>query len=349
MRTLVAGWFSFENGHATAGDLLARDLACEWLASAGHTYDVALAPPFVGGVGLHAVDPSGYSHVVFVCGPFQQGQLEAHLLRRFAHCRLIGLNLTMLVPSDQWTPFDVLIERDSTTGANPDMVFLSRRPHVPLAGICLVEPYDDALTDIANAAIGRLTRSREMACVTIDTRLDTNAAGLRTPAEVESLLARMDVVITTRLHGTVLALKNGVPVIAIDPAAGGAKIRRQAELIGWPIVFDADTLADDRLAEALDYCLTDAARRDARACAQRAMTKVELVRDRFIQTLVEPRELERRFKARQEAPPDSRWMSQFLEPSSQPLAPPAAARITIGSRVADYLRRRLGNLHAGRM
>ena len=49
---------------------------------------------------------------------------------------------------------------------------------------------------------------------------------LRTAEEVESLIARMDVVLTTRLHGLVLALKHGVPVVAIDPIAGGAKLRR---------------------------------------------------------------------------------------------------------------------------
>jgi hypothetical protein len=42
-KVLVAGWFSFEKGAATAGDLLARDVVCEWLESAGFAYDVALA------------------------------------------------------------------------------------------------------------------------------------------------------------------------------------------------------------------------------------------------------------------------------------------------------------------
>jgi exopolysaccharide biosynthesis predicted pyruvyltransferase EpsI len=66
-----------------------------------------------------------------------------------------------------------------------------------------------------------------MAVIAIDTRLDENRTGLRTAGEVESLIARMDVVLTTRLHGMVLALKNGVPAIAIDSVAGGAKVRRQ--------------------------------------------------------------------------------------------------------------------------
>ena len=36
----------------------------------------------------------------------------------------------------------------------------------------------------------------------------------------------MDAVVTTRLHGTVLAIKNGVPPVVIDPIAGGRKVLR---------------------------------------------------------------------------------------------------------------------------
>src|SRR5262245_10275754 len=120
MKTLVAGWFSFEDGHATAGDLLARDLACEWLARAGRSYDVAAAPPFAGGVDWRRADPERYSDVVFVCGPFGQGGLEREFLARFAGRRLVGLNLSMLVPLDRWNPFDRLWERDSSAAARPD-------------------------------------------------------------------------------------------------------------------------------------------------------------------------------------------------------------------------------------
>ena len=73
MKTLVAGWFSFELMGATAGDLMTRDLACEWLTRAGRPYDIAVAPPFTGGVDWREVDPAGYSDVVFVCGPLGNG------------------------------------------------------------------------------------------------------------------------------------------------------------------------------------------------------------------------------------------------------------------------------------
>jgi Polysaccharide pyruvyl transferase len=287
MKALVAGWFSFEGMGATAGDLLTRDLACEWLEHAGRSYDVALASPFRGGVDWRAVDPSAYSHVVFVCGPFGNGEPVTAFLARFAGRRLVGVNLTMLQSLHEWNPFDLLLERDSTTRARPDLAFLSARPRVPVVGIVLIQPQPEYagrdLHQEANAAIQRLVASCEVATVPIDTRLDApNAGGLRTPAEIESLIAKMDVVATTRLHGLVLALKNGVPVVAVDPVAGGAKIRRQAEVIGWPFALGMDGLSDTTILAAFEYCLTEEARSLAGGCAERARQTLEGSRERFL-------------------------------------------------------------------
>jgi hypothetical protein len=288
-KTLVAGWFSFEGMGATAGDLMARDLACEWLKKAGHSYDIAVVPPFEGGVDWREVDPRAYSHVIFVCGPFGNGEPITAFLPRFAHCRLVGLDLTMLEDLDTWNPFDLLFERDSSANARPDISFLSRRPLVPVVGLVLIHPQPEYgnrdVQKMSNDLICRLVASREVATVVIDTRLDVNSTRLRTAPEVESLIARMDVVLTTRLHGAVLALKNGVPVVAIDPVAGGAKIRRQAEAVGWPLVFAGDEVTDEQLREAFDYCLTDDARAKARECRLRAVGMVERVRDEFVAAL----------------------------------------------------------------
>jgi glycosyltransferase involved in cell wall biosynthesis/peptidoglycan/xylan/chitin deacetylase (PgdA/CDA1 family)/SAM-dependent methyltransferase len=288
MRILVTGWFSFEDGHATAGDLLSCDLVCEWLEAAGCGYDVALVPPLGVGVDWRSVDPEYYSHVVFVCGPFGDGPNVRRLLDRFAHCRLVGLNLSMLAPLEQWNPFDLLLERDSSMGARPDITFLSRATRVPIVGLILVEPHEGALDQVANEAINRLMQSREMVTVPIDTRLDTNSTGLRSAAQVESLIARMDLVITTRLHGLVLALKNGVPAIAIDPIPGGFKIERQAHTVGWPVVLPVDGLTNERLEKAFDFCLTEEARTTAGECYKRAVRTAETVKHELISFVREP-------------------------------------------------------------
>ncbi len=288
-KALVAGWFSFEQMGASAGDLMARDLVCEWLRAAGRPYDVALAAPFVGGVNWAEVAPQDYSPVIFVCGPFGNGWPVTDFLERFSGSRLLGLNLSMLDPLDRWNPFADLWERDSSVAARPDMVFLSSQPLVPVVGLVLIDTQPEYREkdshERANAALRRLAAEQGAAAVNIDTRLDTNATGLASAAEVESLIARMDVVLTTRLHGTVLAIKNGVPALAVDSVAGGGKVRRQAEEIGWPCIVPIESLTDQALRDAFTYCATAEARATARQCAARARERLEEMRAEVIAAL----------------------------------------------------------------
>lgn len=287
-RALVAGWFSFAQGHATAGDVLACREACRWLQSVGCPFDVAFAPPFEGGVDWRSVDPLAYSDVLFVCGPFQKGELEAEFLHRFAGCRLFGLNLSMAAPASEWNPFDFLIVRDDEVETNADMVFLAERRPVPLIGTCLVELHPEAQVERVNAAVKALLHEVEAAIVQIDTRLDANESGLRTPAEVETAIARVDALVTTRLHGLVLALKNGVPVLALDAVPGGGKILRQARKVGWPLVNTLDQADAAWLSEGLAWCLTEEARGAAAECGERARAQAEHVRDRFLAVFRNP-------------------------------------------------------------
>jgi hypothetical protein len=289
VKALVAGWFSFERMGATSGDLLVRDIVCQWLAGANCPFDVAVAKPFVGGVDWQSADVSEYSHLIFVCGPFGDGWPITDFLARFAACRLVGVNLSMVETLESWDPFDFLLERDSSSTSRPDLSFLSERPLVPVVGLVLVHDQKEyrgrALHHAANEAIHRLVASREISAIHIDTRLDVNASGLRTAAEVESCIARMDLVLTTRLHGLVLALKNGVPALAIDPISGGGKVRRQAETIGWPLVFASEKLDDAELARGFDYCLQAEAKARARRCCEEARGKLVDMRRALVAAL----------------------------------------------------------------
>ena len=79
LKALVAGWFSFREGHATAGDVPAGEVACDWLEAGGFEVDLAMVEPVGRGCDWRSVDASSYSHVVFVCGPFQRGELNEFL------------------------------------------------------------------------------------------------------------------------------------------------------------------------------------------------------------------------------------------------------------------------------
>ena len=131
-------------------------------------------------------------------------------------------------------------------------------------------------------AIDRLLESSAVVRLDVDTRLVPNPLALRSPEEIESLIARLDVVVSTRLHAMVHALKHGVPVLAIDPIARGGKVLAQARSIGWPIVFSAGTLDDAELRRALEYCSTpEAARALAQECAGRAREGASEVERQF--------------------------------------------------------------------
>src|SRR5215210_4715104 len=246
MRALVCGWFSFEPMGATAGDLQARAVACRWLEEAGAAFDVACAPGFAAGVDWRTADPAKYTHLVFVCGPFDPDRPPvSDLLARFAGARVVGLDVSVVRSLEERDPFAVLFERDSSRGAAPDLAFLAPTERPRVAGVILVphqREYGERARHLeAEGLIDRSLRGRGLARADLDTALTNepwtrDTALLRAPAEVESLIARVDVVLTTRLHGLVLALKAGVPTVAVDPVAGGAKVARQAQRIGWPHV-----------------------------------------------------------------------------------------------------------------
>lgn len=283
-RSLIAGWFSFDGMGATAGDVLAAGVARRWLEETGRRVDVTAVPPLPGDLTLDDADPADYDELVFVCGPFGNGWPIPDLLARFANARLIGLDLSMLQPLAQWNPFDVLVERESDRRSHPDLALASDEPDVPVIGLVEVHPQREYGDRARHEEVGRVIRAAlaetSGAVVPIDTRLDANAGGLRTAAEVESLIARCDVIVTTRLHGMVLALKNGVPAVVVDPIAGGAKVSRQAEKLGWSVLFTPESATSAAVREAILRCLEDAAMR-AQALASVRQAREELTRARI--------------------------------------------------------------------
>ena len=292
MKSLVVGWFSFDEVVATVGDLLARDVLCRWLDRAGIAYEVANAPIVGGGIDWRAADPADYDRVIFVCGPFGRRPLLEELVERFGERPLVGVDLSMLEGEGAWNPFDLLFERDGGTseGARPDLTFAAEPPPaLTVTAILLAQPqgeYPGGLHGVASQAIARLPDLRPTALFHTDTDL-LDADRVRSAAEVASLIARADVVVTTRLHGLVLALRQGVPAVAIDPIAGGAKLSRQAEGIGWPAVLSAAAITDQALGEAFDFCLTPEARSLARECAEAAQRELAELEQSFVAALRE--------------------------------------------------------------
>jgi hypothetical protein len=233
-KTLVVGWFSWPENNATFGDVQAMEVVTEWLSAEGFDYDVA-GCELNGVEGPHIidVDPKDYDSFIFVCGPWWGHPL----LEKFSSCFRIGIGVSVYNESHG---FSLLLARDSSTVRNPDLVFEARSDVVPVVGLALVHPQDEygdrQRHEQVEEAVLDYLEEEGPAVIRLDTKTKDNNAGISTSAQLEALVRRCDVVISSRLHGMVYSLKNNVPVLAIDCVAGGAKVTAQAEALGWPAI-----------------------------------------------------------------------------------------------------------------
>lgn len=282
-RALIAGWFSWPDCNATAGDVMACDVLSKWLSDAGLEHDIARAAPIEPTLDWKTLDPKRYTHLVFVCGPFNDNAYARDILGAFSHCKKIGVNLSMIARLEDYNPFDLLFERDSERTNRPDLVFAADLDNAPVAGLLLVHPqkeYGDlGKHKHAHELIKRVLAERGIACVPIDTCLEHNHGGLTSPEQINAVIDRMDFVVTTRMHGLVMALRNGVPAVAVDAISGGAKVLAQAKSVEWPVVTTIDELTDQWLADAIDQCLDPAIKQAVEHAQAVAAKQLAALRD----------------------------------------------------------------------
>jgi hypothetical protein len=276
-RVLVVGWPSFIDGEATAGDVLAMEAVAAEIGAAGVPFEMAWSPVFRPGERtLSEADPARYSHLVFACGPLSGRGLE-ELHQRFAACRRIAIGVSVIDPVDPAAAgFHVILARDCPAAPpSGDLATVPRPSLMPVAGVIYVGVQREYGGSGRHEAVSQSLASWLPGCgcalLSLETRLDTHDGRLcSTPAELESILSRLDFVITMRMHGLVLALKRGVPALALDPVAGGAKVTAQATAWHWPALVTAGpagTLDVGALDRWRDWCLSAPGRLAARRAA----------------------------------------------------------------------------------
>ncbi len=298
MRVLLAGWSSVVHGEATAGDVLSMRAVEGALAAAGVGVDLAWSPvmataPGAGGLELSTADPGAYTHLVWACGPLHGRPVE-EVAQRFASCRRLAVGVSVVDDADPaLAAWDRVLPRDAPgavpvrdLAAGPAAALVSGWDRAPSArgggsvvGVCLAPGQAEygarRRHDAVGEHLGEWLSTLSGARLAVDTRLDPR--GWRDPhtaAEVLALMGRCEVVVTSRLHGLVLALAAGVPALALDPVAGGGKVSAQGAAWGWPVVPAGDLLdgagAGAALREALDRGLAWCLGPEGRAGAARA-------------------------------------------------------------------------------
>lgn len=271
MRVLLTSWASFRHGEATAGDVLSLRAVSDVLTEAGVDHLTAWSPAFrPEGPHLDDAEPDAFTHVVFACGPLRGTQLR-ELHRRYPRSRRLAVGVSVPDPADPAvTGFDVVLPRDDGDACAADLSFASRVGSPPVVGVVLApdqpEYGADRRHETVHTTLAAWLRDLDCGRVPLDTRLATDDwRHCATPDQFVSTLSRLDVVVSTRLHGLALGLKAGVPVLAVDPVAHGGKVTAQATALRWPAVLPADATRAD-LDKWFEWCCSAEAR--ARAAAE---------------------------------------------------------------------------------
>lgn len=258
-RVLVAGWFSFSEVIATVGDERAAEVASGWLTTAGVDHELAYAGYLHRGIDLAAVQPADYTHLVWVCGPIMANGLLDGLLDRFAHARRLAVGVSVVEPGAV-ARFDTVWPRDGEGHEpRPDLA-VSPPGEGPSVVATVFAPVQAEYGDRGRharvqRAVEEWISDRGLGSFDVATDLLTSSRLPRRVDQVQAALGRADVVVSSRLHGLVLGLGAGRPVIAVDPVAGGAKVTAQAAALGWPVLLGAEEVTGPALDAALDRCL----------------------------------------------------------------------------------------------
>lgn len=258
-KALITGHFSIPGGGGTFGDVEAMEVVAEWLTELGIEYITASnQEDKVVGPNLLELDPSDFNVFIFVCGPwYPERAIPAMLLQRFQHCLKIGVNLTTFTEDN--AGFDVLLPRDNFREHHADLAISKKQDILPVIGVLIIErqtAYGSQQRHLyVKNVINEYIHTKNVVPLVLDTVIHGNHVGLRSSQEFESLLRKVDVLITNRLHGLVLSVKNKVPVVAIDSIAGGGKLTAQARSLNWPIVIPVEELDIQTLALSVQACL----------------------------------------------------------------------------------------------
>ncbi len=266
-RAIVLGHFS------TFGDLICLDLVENKLHDAGIIFDVFAfdtdARESIGNIKeWENVIPEDYKILIVCCGPYDKAMFDKKgiLLSKFAHCKRISFNTSMIEPIESWSPFQFLIERDSNNNRRVESSFLYDFNHeVSYVTTCFVENQEEygkrQVHDHIIKVVETNLKHNSILRLKVDTKFPpkNNQSGFESVDQLIAVVSRSEFLITNRIHGLVFGLLSGVPVIVIDGIKGGGKVSKQCALIGWPCL-NGELLTDEKLNESIIWARTDEAK-----------------------------------------------------------------------------------------
>jgi hypothetical protein len=286
-RKMLVAWYGsfFQNG--TVGDYLAVNSLTRFLEENNFEFDCASYKAFEGLKGktltLDEIIPEQYDVIIFCCGPILKNHPHlSNLFEKFKHAYKIGISVSLL-PQDHfnyYNPFDYVLARENNEINYEDIAVLAvstfekkrhKRGRITV-GLALrneqfeygvenckyieangyIKKLADKLTEKKEAKVNRLhdvfrdpnKAIQQENIIEIENHLERSH---RTPSEIEGLYNECDIILTTRFHGSILALRNNIPFIAIDQIENGAKVYGLVSQTGYPFVWKINDVSYEKL------------------------------------------------------------------------------------------------------
>lgn len=278
LRTLVA-WYGSFAGHGTIGDLQAAEVAVSHLVALGHEVHHATAAEtdFPGALRVQwaAADYGQYDVMVFVCGPIlKEHPQTVALFNAAAGVPKVGISVSLMPEGHPQyvNPFRAVFAREGGGRSYGDLAIAApmpirqeRRPQE--SGLRIGAAFrgaqgeyglENCRHDKAEAmldVLAKLLADQAGASVTpIENRFARAPGG---PDGIERLYESADIILTTRFHGAVGAMRHRKPFVAVDQIAGGAKLLSLLGPLGWPGLFGVDAATPLDIVRAGLWAMTD--------------------------------------------------------------------------------------------
>ncbi|MEI9417673.1 capsular polysaccharide synthesis protein [Mesorhizobium sp. Cs1321R2N1] len=294
-------WYGSLKDNGTIGDLLAvQSVAARMKALGSNFRHVTASTAFeISGerVAPDEFEGSDYAALVFVCGPIiRDHPIVETIIRRFPSISKIGVSISLFAREhiNYVQPFDVVLAREGGGRRFEDVAILAPSRVTPKRVRELNEPLvvglvlrgeqseygpQSSLHDRTSALTARVLDSlrTKYQVRTLEIEHHLTRSG-RAPVEIEALYSSCDLVLTSRFHGAVLAMRNEVPFIAIDQIRGGGKLTNLLSTSGWPFVYRIEHAKEDEVTRAA-LALVEGDKRDL------LLDIIEYTKSRAVETL----------------------------------------------------------------
>ncbi|MBM2711153.1 polysaccharide pyruvyl transferase family protein [Mesorhizobium caraganae] len=266
-------WYGSLKDNGTIGDLYAVQSVAARMKALGLNFrHLTESTEFeISGerVALDELDENDYGTLVFVCGPvIKDHPIVETIVRRFPSTRKIGVSISLFDRNhiNYVQPFDVALAREGGGQRFEDVAILApwrvnskrvRESSEPLVvGLVLRGEQSEygpqsslhgRTSALTAHVLDSLATNYQVKTVEIEHHLTRSS---RTPVEIEALYSSCDLVLTSRFHGAVLAMRNKIPFIAIDQIRGGGKLTSLLSTSGWPFVYRVEHAKEDEVTRA---------------------------------------------------------------------------------------------------